>query len=152
MSKSNNIVKWGSGNDVVDSGISITSIGSGGVVADSGLISSFSGGTYSSNVSHSLGKVPKIINFNNTIYANGVDFSHVCGNYCNGNNKCLISLIQNQGTVITDTTYCIYTITTAAQYIKAYVSAVSSSNFTLTYNNTSSVSSLQGHAIWSAIG
>lgn len=31
MSKSNNIVKWDTGNNIVDSGISITSIGSGGV-------------------------------------------------------------------------------------------------------------------------
>lgn len=31
MSKSNNIVKWDTGNNIVDSGISITSIGSGGM-------------------------------------------------------------------------------------------------------------------------
>lgn len=139
MSKSNNIVKWDIGNNIVDSGISISSIGS-GLVADNGLITTINTGGYTENISHSLGKTPKILNFNGIMIYTPTNrvLATSSGSYYNGNNKSIYgsALGQSAASGEASTTYCInMPIVSLPYYLRCYVSSIGTSTFTLTYDN-----------------
>lgn len=153
MSKSNNIPVWTFGNNLIDSGISKDTLSSGGSLStDTGLLTSFSG---TEVVNHTLGKIPKIINFNG-VSSSGTIINTTYGNYYNGNNKSIFNTVlssANDGKVNmeTSTSYCFYLNTSlpsySTNYVRTYVSAVSSSNFTLIHDTSGSLS---GGVIWNA--
>lgn len=157
MSKSNNIVKWSDGNNIVDSGINISSIGSGGITGRSGTFYRIlDAGSQTITYTHNLGKVPTQITFFTICLAVGQYGVITYGTYNSSGNHCdgfsfLYSGSQTGGTYWTNEGNCIVCGTTNENRQSGVCGNLTSTTFDITWTKTGSPYGDTGIISWNAI-
>ena len=142
---SNIVIGSGSSNAIKDSGTSLSSLSSGYTISYGHFQRATNDGNGDASYSHSLGKTPKWIEF--IALFGGTTTTALTGYYDVTNN-------QNYHMDGNSSTYCIKFGSTSSSlyYQQGYISATSSSSFTITWAQSGSTGGTTYYIIFKVIG